>query len=100
MEHNLCYGTMLEMTSNMGRRKCTYALSYAFHLKNVLLHSVIKLTPREGKHGEELNLSFIHESSCKVYLPIEGHLAGQFDSKAQVGAFLGMAEKRDIPCWY
>ena len=80
--------------ASMDKQYWTYALNYAFDIKNMLLHSATKHTPHERMYGEKPNLGFIKVFGCKVYSFVEKHFRGRgkFDERAKVGVFLGFAE--------
>ena len=78
--------------ANMDKEYWTYALNYAFYIKNLLLHSATKQTPYERMYGEKPNLSFIKVFGCKVYSFVEKEFRGKFDERAKVGVFLDFAE--------
>ena len=65
---------------------------YTFYIKNMLLHSATKRTPYERNYDEKPNLSFI-KFGCKVYSFVEKQFREKVDERANVGVFLGFAEK-------
>ena len=76
----------------MDKEYRTYALNYAFYIKNLLLHSATKQTPYERMYGERSIMSFIKVFCCKVYSFVEKQFSGKFDERAKMGVFLGFAE--------
>ena len=82
--------------ANMDKEYWTYALSYAFYIKNLLLHTGTKQTPFERMYGERPNLSFIKVFGGEVYSFVEKQFRGKFDERAKVEVFLGFAENSKI----
>ena len=92
------WGTVVGMArciihdAGLSKEYWIYALNYAFHLKNMCLHSAINKTPYEVMYKVKPNVSFLKVFGCKVYAFIEKQFRTKFDSTAREGVFLGFSD--------
>ena len=91
------WGTTTGMTTSLlhnaglGKEYWTYAMNYAFHIKNCCFHSAIGETPYEKIYGSKPNVSLVKVFGCKAFSYIEKQFRGKHDHRAQEGIFLGFS---------
>ena len=81
--------------AGMGKEYWTYAMNYAFYIKNYCFHSAIGETPYEKMYGSKPNVSFAKAFGCKAFSYIEKQLRGKLDNRAQEGIFLGFSNNSE-----
>ena len=75
----------------LGEEYWTYAMNYAFYIKNYCFHSAIGETLYEKMYGSKPNVSFVKVFGCKAFSYIEKQFRVKLDHRAQEGIFLGFS---------
>ena len=73
--------------AGVGKEYWTYAMNYAFYIKNYCFHSAIGETPYEKMYGSKPNVSFVKVFGCQAFSYIEKQFREKLDHRAQKDIF-------------
>ncbi len=91
---NRTYADMMRCilhSSELGPQYWSYALNYAVHIKNRILHTTLGRTPYEAFTGTKPDVSHLRIFGSTLYARNTGRRSAKLDSHTSIGTFLGFS---------
>ena len=91
---NRTYADMMRCilhSSELGPQYWSYALLYAVHIKNRILHTALQSTPYQVMTGKKPDVSHLRIFGSNLYAREPGRRKAKLDHHTSIGTFLGFA---------